>query len=66
MLLAGGLTRHRIAARAKRWRGSPPGKCATESGEPEMKAFVRHSRELAGGLGEALQGLDADIRIAAA
>jgi hypothetical protein len=29
-----------------------------------MKAFVRHSRELAGAMGEALRGLDADFRVA--
>jgi Icc-related predicted phosphoesterase len=41
-----------------------PGRCGSEFGEPEMKEFVRHSRRLADGLGEALRGLDADFRVA--
>ncbi|MBV9208319.1 MAG: metallophosphoesterase [Actinobacteria bacterium] len=41
-----------------------PGRSGSEFGEPEMKAFVRHSRRLAEGLGEALRGLDADFRVA--
>jgi len=31
-----------------------------------MKAFVRHSRTLGGGLGDALTGLDANVRVALA
>lgn len=41
-----------------------PGRCGSEFGEPEMKAFVRHSRRLADGLGTALRGLDADFLVA--
>ena len=40
-----------------------PGACATEFGEPEVKAFVRHSRETAARLGEALAELDTDRRL---
>jgi Icc-related predicted phosphoesterase len=40
-----------------------PGRCGSEFGEPEMKAFVRHSKDLAAGLGEALAGLDADVTV---
>ena len=51
-------------AGSKGFGGGFPGRCATEFGEPEMKAFVRHSRRLAAALGEALRDLDADFRVA--
>ncbi|MBO0775159.1 MAG: metallophosphoesterase [Actinobacteria bacterium] len=51
-------------AGSKGFGGGFPGKCATEFGEPEMKAFVRHSCDLAEGLGDALKGLDAGLRVA--
>jgi Icc-related predicted phosphoesterase len=38
--------------------------CASEFGEEEMKAFVRHSRAVAKGFDEALRALDCDLRIA--
>jgi Icc-related predicted phosphoesterase len=41
-----------------------PGRCGSDFGEPEMKAFVRHSKDLAAGLGEALAGLAAGTRVA--
>jgi Icc-related predicted phosphoesterase len=41
-----------------------PGRCAAEFGEPETKAFVRHAKAQAALLGQALAGLDADVRIA--
>jgi Icc-related predicted phosphoesterase len=41
-----------------------PGKQASEFGEPEMKSFVRHSRDLADRFGLALRTLDCDLRIA--
>jgi len=41
-----------------------PGKQASEFGEPEMKSFVRHSRDLADRFGAALRALDCDLRIA--
>jgi Icc-related predicted phosphoesterase len=50
-------------AGTKGFGGGFPGRCGSEFGEPEMKAFVRHSRRLADGLGEALRGLDADFRV---
>jgi Icc-related predicted phosphoesterase len=49
---------------SKGFGGGFPGLGATEFGEPEMKAFVRHSRKLGHALGTALRGLDADIRVA--
>ncbi|HUN32596.1 MAG TPA: metallophosphoesterase [Trebonia sp.] len=48
---------------SKGFGGGFPGLGATEFGEPEMKAFVRHSRKLGHALGAALRGLDADIRV---
>jgi Icc-related predicted phosphoesterase len=51
-------------AGTKGFGGGFPGVCAAEFGEPEMKAFVRHSRRLASDLGAALNGLEADFRVA--
>ena len=51
-------------AGAKGFGGGFAGACATEFGEPEMKAFVRHGREVAAAFGEALESLNADVRIA--
>jgi Icc-related predicted phosphoesterase len=48
----------------KGFGGGFPGRGATEFGEPEMKSFVRHSRQLGHALGAALRGLDADFRVA--
>lgn len=43
--------------------GFPGGTCA-DFGETEMKAFVARGRRLADALGDALKGLDTDLRIA--
>ncbi|RCG32074.1 metallophosphoesterase [Sphaerisporangium album] len=43
--------------------GGFAGKCASEFGEPEMKAFVRHTREIADLWHKALKGLDVDHRV---
>ncbi len=51
-------------AGSKGFGGGFPNRCATEFGEPEMKAFVRHSRQLAEALGKALRDLNADFRVA--
>jgi Icc-related predicted phosphoesterase len=51
-------------AGTKGFGGGFPNRSASEFGEPEMKAFVRHSRELADAMGEALRALDADSRVA--
>jgi Icc-related predicted phosphoesterase len=40
-----------------------PGRQASEFGEPEMRAFVRHARDLADGFGSALRALDCDVRV---
>lgn len=51
-------------AGCKGFGGGFPGACASEFGEPEMKAFVGHTRATADELEEALWGLDADVRVA--
>jgi Icc-related predicted phosphoesterase len=51
-------------AGTKGFGGGFPGRCGSDFGEPEMKAFVRHSKRLAAGLGEALAELDADTKVA--
>jgi Icc-related predicted phosphoesterase len=50
-------------AGAKGFGGGFAGKSATEFGEEEMKAFVRHTRSIAERLHQALAGLDADITV---
>ncbi|HKY15914.1 MAG TPA: metallophosphoesterase [Microthrixaceae bacterium] len=51
-------------AGAKGFGGGFAGACATEFGEPEMKAFAGHTRETAEQLGRALEALDTDLTIA--
>jgi Icc-related predicted phosphoesterase len=50
-------------AGAKGFGGGFAGVSASEFGEREMKAFVRHTRGVADRLEEALRGLDADRRV---
>lgn len=50
-------------AGGKGFGGGFAGKCASEFGEPEMKAFVRHTREIADLWRKALKGLEADHRV---
>ncbi len=47
----------------KGFGGGFAGKCASEFGEPETKAFVRHTREIADRWRYALKGLDTDHKI---
>ncbi|WAL63603.1 metallophosphoesterase [Amycolatopsis cynarae] len=51
-------------AGVKGFGGGFAGKCASNFGEREMKAFVSHTIERAERLREALASLDADVRIA--
>ena len=51
-------------AGVKGFGGGFAGASASEFGEPEMKAFVHHTRTIADGLRAALQALDADRRVA--
>jgi Icc-related predicted phosphoesterase len=51
-------------AGAKGFGGGFAGRCGSEFGEPEMKAFARHTRETSDLLGAALRAMDCDIRVA--
>ena len=51
-------------AGTKGFGGGFPGASASDFGEPEMKAFIRHSRKLATSLQEQLAALDTDVTIA--
>jgi Icc-related predicted phosphoesterase len=51
-------------AGAKGFGGGFAGRCASEFGEPEMKAFIRTTATVADRLGAALRELDADVRVA--
>ena len=51
-------------AGVKGFGGGFAGACATDFGEAEMKAFVRHTRTVSEALEEELQTLDADVKIA--
>jgi Icc-related predicted phosphoesterase len=48
----------------KGFGGGFAGACATDFGEAEMKAFVRHTRTLAERLEDELGGLEADAKVA--
>ena len=50
-------------AGTKGFGGGFAGACGTEFGEPEMKAFMAHTREISDRLEEALEALDADFRV---
>jgi Icc-related predicted phosphoesterase len=51
-------------AGTKGFGGGFAGACGTEFGEPEMKAFIRHTKRLAEGLERALRSLDVACRVA--
>jgi Icc-related predicted phosphoesterase len=51
-------------AGTKGFGGGFAGACGTDFGEPEMKAFVGHTKDLAGKFTNALARLDADVRVA--
>jgi Icc-related predicted phosphoesterase len=51
-------------AGAKGFGGGFPGASASEFGEPEMKAFIHHTRTIADRVGRALARLDTDARVA--
>jgi Icc-related predicted phosphoesterase len=51
-------------AGVKGFGGGFAGACGTEFGEPEMKAFMRHTKMIAESLEEALDAISADVRIA--
>ncbi len=51
-------------AGVKGFAGGFEGRCASAFGEPEMKAFVEHTVDIADSLRSALKELDADVRVA--
>lgn len=51
-------------AGVKGFGGGFPGAFASEFGESEMKAFVRHTKDVSVRLREALSALDTDVRVA--
>jgi Icc-related predicted phosphoesterase len=51
-------------AGAKGFGGGYAGRCATEFGEPETKAFIRHTREISERLTVALQETECDVLVA--
>ena len=51
-------------AGVKGFGGGFAGACGSDFGEPEMKAFMRHTKDVAARLREALTGLSADVTIA--
>ena len=55
---------HLGIAGVKGFGGGFAGACGTEFGEPEMKSFIAHTRGHADGLRRALEGLDADHKVA--
>lgn len=51
-------------AGVKGFGGGFAGRCASEFGEPEMKAFIRTTCDISDRLAATLQGLECDVRIA--
>jgi Icc-related predicted phosphoesterase len=51
-------------AGAKGFGGGFAGACGSEFGEPEMKAFMAHTRQVAAGLEAGLRSLETDVRVA--
>jgi len=50
-------------AGSKGFGGGFAGACGSDFGEPEMKAFIRHTKEIAEELEGALSGLDTNVRV---
>ncbi len=51
-------------AGGKGFGGGFEGRCASDFGEPEMKAFIRHTKDFADRLHLSLTELDADVTVA--
>jgi len=51
-------------AGAKGFGGGFAGRCGSDFGEPQMKAFIHHTTEVAARLGDALDAVDGDVRVA--
>jgi Icc-related predicted phosphoesterase len=50
-------------AGSKGFGGGFAGACGSDFGEPEMKAFIRHTKQVASRLDEAVASLDGDVRV---
>jgi Icc-related predicted phosphoesterase len=48
---------------SKGFGGGFAGACGSDFGEPEMKAFIRHTKEISDRIFEQLSGLDTDFRV---
>jgi Icc-related predicted phosphoesterase len=53
-----------VVTGAKGFGGGFAGACGSDFGEPEMKAFIRHTKDISSRVEELLQSDDADVRIA--
>jgi Icc-related predicted phosphoesterase len=51
-------------AGVKGFGGGFAGACGSDFGEPEMKAFIVHTKKIAGALESALSSMDVDVRVA--
>ncbi|MEX0789261.1 MAG: metallophosphoesterase, partial [Actinomycetota bacterium] len=48
---------------SKGFGGGFAGACGSDFGEPEMKAFIRHTKTISDGIFKELSGLDTDYRV---
>jgi len=56
---------HRLAvAGVKGFGGGFAGRCGSDFGEPQMKAFIHHTKEVAARLADALDTVEGDVRVA--
>lgn len=53
-----------VVTGAKGFGGGFAGACGSDFGEPEMKAFIRHTKEISARVESLLQSDDADVRVA--
>ena len=51
-------------AGAKGFGGGFAGRCGSDFGEPQMKAFIHHTKEVAARLGDALHSVGGNGRVA--
>jgi Icc-related predicted phosphoesterase len=56
--------RRLAVAGVKGFGGGFAGRCGSDFGEPQMKAFIHHTKEIAARLGDALDTVDGDVRVA--
>jgi Icc-related predicted phosphoesterase len=51
-------------AGVKGFGGGFAGRCGSDFGEPQMKAFIHHTKEVAARLSDALESIDGEVRVA--